>query len=83
MYNNVIINSNIFRDLKPENLILRSKTDETDVCIADFGLADYYNPKGDYMFKRCGTPGYVAPEVLFIYCISFLFLFNVSFIWID
>ncbi len=36
----------------------------SDVVIADFGLADYYNIKGDYMFKRCGTPGYVAPELL-------------------
>jgi calcium/calmodulin-dependent protein kinase I len=54
----------LHRDLKPENLILRSKTDDYDVCIADFGLADYYDPTGNYMFKRCGTPGYVAPEVL-------------------
>jgi len=54
----------LHRDLKPENLILRSKTDDFDLCIADFGLADYYTPTGDYMFKRCGTPGYVAPEVL-------------------
>lgn len=36
----------------------------SDVVIADFGLADFYNIKGDYMFKRCGTPGYVAPELL-------------------
>lgn len=36
----------------------------SDVVIADFGLADFYNQKGDYMFKRCGTPGYVAPELL-------------------
>ena len=52
------------RDLKPENLILRSKTNDYDVCIADFGLADYHNSKGEYQFTRCGTPGYVAPEVL-------------------
>lgn len=45
-------------------MILRSKNNDYDVCIADFGLADYYNPKGKYMFNRCGTPGYVAPEVL-------------------
>lgn len=32
--------------------------------IADFGLAEYYKTNGDYMFTRCGTPGYVAPEVL-------------------
>lgn len=54
----------LHRDIKPENLILRSKNDDTDLCLADFGLADYYNPKGGYMFSRCGTPGYVAPEVL-------------------
>jgi serine/threonine protein kinase len=45
----------LHRDLKPENLILRSKTDDYDICIADFGLADYFDPKGNYMFKRCGT----------------------------
>ena len=54
----------LHRDLKPENLILRSKEAEYDVCVADFGLSDFYDPKGDYTFKRCGTPGYVAPEVL-------------------
>lgn len=43
---------------------MRSKFSDAEICIADFGLADYFNPKGDYMFKRCGTPGYVAPEVL-------------------
>jgi calcium/calmodulin-dependent protein kinase I len=54
----------LHRDIKPENIILKSKGDIKEVCLADFGLADYYNPKGDYMFKRCGTPGYVAPELL-------------------
>lgn len=54
----------LHRDLKPENLIIRSKENEFDICVADFGLSDFYDPKGNYMFKRCGTPGYVAPEVL-------------------
>lgn len=36
----------------------------SDLCLADFGLADYYDVKGGYMFSRCGTPGYVAPEIL-------------------
>ena len=45
-------------------MILRNKGVKHDICIADFGLADYFDPKGNYMFKRCGTPGYVAPEVL-------------------
>ena len=35
-----------------------------DIVIADFGLADFYNPFGNYIFSRCGTPGFVAPELL-------------------
>jgi len=30
--------------------------------IADFGLAQ--DALGNYMFVRCGTPGYVAPEIV-------------------
>ena len=54
----------LHRDIKPENLILHSRDNSHDICLADFGLADYYNPEGNYIFKRCGTPGYVAPELL-------------------
>ncbi len=36
------------RDLKPENLILRSKNNDYDLCIADFGLADYFREDGEY-----------------------------------
>lgn len=31
--------------------------------IADFGLAEFADAE-DYLFVRCGTPGYVAPEVI-------------------
>lgn len=31
--------------------------------IADFGLATYVHEK-QYLYCRCGTPGYVAPEVI-------------------
>ncbi|CAD8100157.1 unnamed protein product [Paramecium sonneborni] len=54
----------IHRDIKPENLILRTKDSLTDLVIADFGLSDIYNEQGIYLFQRCGTLGYVAPEVL-------------------
>lgn len=37
------------RDIKPENLMLKSK-DITDICLADFGLADYVNKEGIYLF---------------------------------
>jgi len=52
----------VHRDLKPENLILASKEDDCDVRIADFGLATFCN--GDPLTLRCGSPGYVAPELL-------------------
>lgn len=31
--------------------------------ICDFGLATYENVTS-YLYKRCGTPGYVAPEIV-------------------
>ena len=49
------------RDLKPENLILENSSSEKIVLI-DFGLAEKVNI-GNYLFPRCGTPGYVAPEI--------------------
>ncbi|CAD8102787.1 unnamed protein product [Paramecium primaurelia] len=52
----------IHRDLKPENLLLKTKESSTDVVIADFGLATFLNEQ--IIFKRCGTPGFVAPEIL-------------------
>ena len=51
------------RDMKPENLILKENSNDWNVKIADFGLATNIN-SGDFLFKRCGTPGYVAPEIL-------------------
>eukprot|EP01119_Soliformovum_irregulare_P014605 TRINITY_DN3_c0_g1_i1.p1 TRINITY_DN3_c0_g1~~TRINITY_DN3_c0_g1_i1.p1 ORF type:complete len:303 (-),score=83.98 TRINITY_DN3_c0_g1_i1:46-954(-) len=50
------------RDLKPENLLLRG-ADETDVMLSDFGLSKIMT--GNTMMETaCGTPYYVAPEVL-------------------
>ena len=50
------------RDLKPENLLFR-KENEWDCVIADYGLAQFCDID-NYLFVRCGTPGYVAPEVI-------------------
>lgn len=52
----------VHRDLKPENLLLKEKDNDTDLVIADFGLAGFLNE--EMLFKRCGTPGFVAPEIL-------------------
>ncbi len=50
------------RDLKPENLIFRAEA-SWQCVIADFGLAEFADAE-EYLFVRCGTPGYVAPEVI-------------------
>jgi serine/threonine protein kinase len=47
------------RDLKPENILLRS-SDSFECVIADYGLAEFADTE-EYLFVRCGTPGYVAP----------------------
>lgn len=53
------------RDIKPENLLLRDSSNVYDIVLADFGLSTIINqPIEDILFKRCGTPGFVAPEIL-------------------
>jgi len=47
------------RDLKPDNILV-DKGDK--IKIVDFGLATYIDLP-EYIFKKCGTPGYIAPEV--------------------
>lgn len=54
------------RDLKPDNIILKHKNKpfkENEIKIVDFGLSSFVEVD-DYLFKRCGTPGFVAPEVI-------------------
>ena len=50
------------RDLKPENILLKEEHG-FECCVADFGLAEFSNSE-EYLFVRCGTPGFVAPEVI-------------------
>jgi len=51
------------RDLKPENLLLASESNDSQVKIADFGFAKrVFIPNS--LTTQCGTPGYVAPEIL-------------------
>lgn len=52
----------VHRDLKPENLLVhRNKDGSISLKLADFGLAmEVKEP----IFTVCGTPTYVAPEIL-------------------
>jgi calcium/calmodulin-dependent protein kinase I len=52
----------VHRDLKPENLLLATDDDDAPIKIADFGLSKIYSE--EMMSTACGTPGYVAPEIL-------------------
>jgi calcium/calmodulin-dependent protein kinase I len=53
----------VHRDLKPENLLLSDRSKNPEVKISDFGLSKIFN-ETQLMRTACGTPGYVAPEVL-------------------
>ncbi|CAK70423.1 unnamed protein product (macronuclear) [Paramecium tetraurelia] len=53
----------IHRDLKPDNMMFAKRNDYFTLVLVDFGLATI-ETLDKYLFPKCGTPGYVAPEVL-------------------
>ena len=56
----------VHRDLKPENILIEKNPMNEEVVrlkVTDFGLSKIAVP-GQIMFESCGTPAYVAPEVL-------------------
>ena len=49
------------RDIKPENLLVIDRLTSKSLKLADFGLAVTVR---EPLFTVCGTPTYVAPEIL-------------------
>ncbi|OBZ81914.1 Calcium/calmodulin-dependent protein kinase type 1D [Choanephora cucurbitarum] len=54
----------VHRDMKPENLLFQTTADQANLMITDFGLSKILRARDDILTTACGTPGYVAPEVL-------------------
>lgn len=55
------------RDIKLENLLLQHKDDDSSIKLADFGFAKKLKQKNGsvkLLSTMCGTPHYMAPEVL-------------------
>ncbi|CDW57285.1 serine:threonine protein kinase H1 [Trichuris trichiura] len=53
------------RDLKPENLLYATSSADSKLMITDFGLAHLKQSSAEqYMVDPCGTPEYIAPEIL-------------------
>ncbi|KAI1106653.1 calcium/calmodulin-dependent protein kinase 1 [Jackrogersella minutella] len=54
----------VHRDLKPENLLYLSKDADSDLVLADFGIAKMLDTKDEVLTTMAGSFGYAAPEVM-------------------
>lgn len=59
-------NGVVHRDLKPENVLFDSKGEisQTQIKIIDFGISCCWVKGDTLMSTKCGSPFYLAPEVL-------------------
>jgi len=54
----------VHRDIKAENMLFKSKDENAPLLIADFGLSKIIDNQINVLMTTCGTPGYMAPEVI-------------------
>ncbi|KAI0175775.1 calcium/calmodulin-dependent protein kinase 1 [Hypoxylon sp. FL1284] len=54
----------VHRDLKPENLLYLNKNPDSDLVLADFGIAKMLDTKDEVLTTMAGSFGYAAPEVM-------------------
>eukprot|EP00300_Choanocystis_sp_HF-7_P042461 c9211_g1_i1.p1 GENE.c9211_g1_i1~~c9211_g1_i1.p1 ORF type:complete len:479 (-),score=105.58 c9211_g1_i1:89-1525(-) len=54
-------NNVVHRDLKPENLLFDTRAENAELKLTDFGFATMAKKN---LTDTCGTPEYVAPEIL-------------------
>ena len=55
-------NNMVYRDLKPENILMDK---DGHIKITDFGLSKILDDMNEKVFTLCGTPQYIAPEVVY------------------
>jgi calcium/calmodulin-dependent protein kinase I len=51
-------------DLKPENLLYRTPENNSELILADFGIAKALQSKDQALTSMAGSYGYAAPEIL-------------------
>lgn len=60
-------NNIIHRDLKPDNIIFKYSDCsilENQIKLVDFGLSAIAEQETYLIHRKCGTPGFIAPEVI-------------------
>lgn len=57
-------NNVVHRDLKPENLLYLTRDPQSDLVLADFGIAKMLDSKDEVLTTMAGSFGYAAPEVM-------------------
>lgn len=52
------------RDIKPDNVLFKDESEDSEIKLIDFGLSKKFNGYMQNMTSFLGTPYYVAPEVI-------------------